>query len=93
MAMVDDATGHAEALLAGGETLAAAFGVLRRWIERHGVPEALYTDRKNIYVTEREPSDEEQRLGTGALWSRSCACAQSTRSSRQTRFSALLRTS
>ena len=48
MAMVDDATGRTEALLAEGETLAAAFGVLRRWIERYGGPETLYTDRKNI---------------------------------------------
>lgn len=74
MVMVDDATGHTEALLAEGETLAAAFGVLERWIERHGVPEALYTDRKNIYVTDREPSDEERRQGTGALTDFGRAC-------------------
>ena len=74
MVMVDDATGHTEALLAEGETLQAVFGVLRCWIERHGVPEALYTDRKNIYVTEREPSDEEQRQGTGALTDFGRAC-------------------
>lgn len=50
MVMVDDATNHTETFLARGETLAAAFSVLRRWIERHGVPEALYLDRRNIYV-------------------------------------------
>jgi transposase len=50
MVMVDDATNHTETFLARGETLEAAFAVLRRWIERHGVPEALYLDRRNIYV-------------------------------------------
>ena len=74
MVMVDDATGRTEALLAEGETLAAAFGVLGRWIERHGVPEALYTDRKNIYVSDREPTAEEKRLGTGALTDFGRAC-------------------
>jgi transposase len=74
MVMVDDATGRCEARLSQGETLAAAFGVLGHWIERHGVPEALYTDRKNIYVTQREPTDEEKRLGTGALTDFGRAC-------------------
>jgi len=74
MVMVDDATGHTEALLAEGETLQAAFGVLRQWIERHGVPETLYTDRKNIYVTDREPTHDEKRLGTGALTDFGRAC-------------------
>lgn len=50
MVMVDDATNHTEIFMARGETLEAAFTVLRRWIERHGVPEALYLDRRNIYV-------------------------------------------
>ncbi len=50
MVMVDDATNHTETFMARGETLEAAFMVLGRWIERHGVPEALYLDRRNIYV-------------------------------------------
>ncbi len=50
MVMVDDATNHTETFLARGETLEAAFAVLGRWIARHGVPEALYLDRRNIYV-------------------------------------------
>ena len=50
MVMIDDATNHTETFLARGETLQAAFTVLERWIERHGVPEALYLDRRNIYV-------------------------------------------
>lgn len=50
MVMIDDATSHSETFLARGETLEAAFAVLRLWIERHGIPEALYLDRRNIYV-------------------------------------------
>src|SRR6202041_3302474 len=32
--------------------------VLRRWIERYGVPQALYTDWKNVYV--RPPNAQER---------------------------------
>ena len=32
------------------ETIWAAAAVLRRWIEQYGVPLALYTDWKNVYV-------------------------------------------
>jgi len=74
MVMVDDATGRTEALMAPAETGQAAFAVLRQWIERHGVPAALYTDRKNIYVTDREPTAEEKRLGKGALTDFGRAC-------------------
>jgi hypothetical protein len=74
MVMVDDATGRTEALMAGAETGQAAFEMLRKWIERHGVPAALYTDRKNIYVTDREPTAEEKRQGTGALTDFARAC-------------------
>jgi len=50
MVMIDDATGWCEIFFASGETLEAAFSVLRRWIERHGGPEALYVDARNMYV-------------------------------------------
>lgn len=49
------------------ETTRDALTVLRKWIERHGVPSALYTDRKSLYMAERKPSDEEKRQGSGAL--------------------------
>jgi hypothetical protein len=72
--MIDDATGRTEALMAPAETGQAAFGVLRKWIERHGVPTALYTDCRNIYVTDRDPTAEEKRQGTGALTDFGRAC-------------------
>jgi transposase len=57
MNLVDDATGTTLARLGAQETIWAAAGVLRRWIEKYGVPVALYTDWKNVYVraaTEKE---------------------------------------
>ena len=64
MVMVDDATGRTEVLMSQAETTQSALEVLRKWVERHGVPTALYTDRKNIYVSDREPTRQEKRQGT-----------------------------
>jgi transposase len=61
MNMVDDATSTVEALLGEGETIWAAARVLRQWIAKYGVPLALYTDWKNVYV--REPTEKEQLHG------------------------------
>jgi transposase len=58
MNLVDDATGQTLARLGAEETIWAAVDVLRRWIEAYGVPLALYTDWKNVYV--RPPNAEEQ---------------------------------
>jgi hypothetical protein len=41
---VDDATGTTLGRLGAQETIWAAVGVLRAWIERYGLPQALYTD-------------------------------------------------
>lgn len=60
MNMVDDATGTTAGLMAPQETTEAAMRLLWRWIQRYGIPMALYTDRKNVYITEREPTLEEQ---------------------------------
>jgi hypothetical protein len=61
MNLVDDATGRTLARLGDEETIWAAADVLRRWIEAYGVPLALYTDWKNVYV--RVPTAEEQVTG------------------------------
>src|SRR5438270_363981 len=42
--MVDDATSRSDGRFSAEETIWAAAAVLRRWIEQHGVPLALYTD-------------------------------------------------
>ena len=49
MNMVDDATGVTLCRLGEQETIWAAVAVLRAWIERYGIPWALYTDWKNVY--------------------------------------------
>jgi transposase len=73
MNLVDDATGRTRARLGDQETIWAAVDVLRRWIEAYGVPLALYTDWKNVYV--REPTAEEQVTGAVPLtqFGRMCA--------------------
>ena len=74
MNMMDDATGKTMALMSAQETTEAAMNLLRRWIERHGVPMALYTDRKNVYITDREPTLEEQLAGQEPLTAFGKAC-------------------
>ncbi len=59
--LVDDATSHTLGRLGAQETIWAAVDVVRRWIEQHGVPHALYTDWKNVYV--RPANAEEQATG------------------------------
>ena len=46
MNMVDDATGATMGLMDHQETTEAAMRQLWRWIERFGIPMALYTDKK-----------------------------------------------
>jgi transposase len=53
MDLVDDATGTTVSCMGAEETIWAAAGVLRKWIESYGVPKALYTDWKNVYVREQ----------------------------------------
>lgn len=74
MNMVDDATGTTMGLLAPQETTEAAMTLLRLWIERYGIPVALYTDRKNVYITGREPTVEEQLAGDKPLTAFGKAC-------------------
>lgn len=59
--MVDDATGISFGLFSVQETTWAAVDVLRAWIERYGVPRALYTDWKNVYV--RKATEGEKLRG------------------------------
>jgi transposase len=58
MNMVDDATSTTEARMGKEETIWAAVGVLRTWIENYGVPRALYTDWKNVYKRKATPGEQ-----------------------------------
>jgi len=61
MTMVDDATGRTQLRFGAEETIWAAAGILQRWIARYGVPRALYTDWKNLYL--RAPTTNERARG------------------------------
>jgi transposase len=73
LTMVDDATGRSLGRFGAQETIWAAAGVLRGWVERYGIPRALYTDWKNVYV--RLPNQEERATGAEPLtqFGRMCA--------------------
>ena len=74
MEMVDDATGTTLALMAEEETTEAAMRLLWEWVERFGVPQALYTDKKSVFVADREPTLEEQLAGETPLTTFGKAC-------------------
>ena len=74
MNMVDDATGTTFARMSEEETTEAAMWLLRGWIERYGIPEEVYCDRKNSFLIDREPTIEEQLSGTRALSPFELAC-------------------
>jgi len=74
MNMVDDATTTTMSLMAEEETTEAAMRLLWSWVERYGIPEALYVDRKNVFITDREPTMEEQLRGEAPLTHFGKAC-------------------
>jgi transposase len=63
MNMVDDATGMTMSFLRDQETTVAAMELLWAWIARNGIPQAVYCDRKNAFVLDREPTNDEQLRG------------------------------
>lgn len=63
MNMVDDATTTTLTLMDKEETTDLAMRLLWAWIDKYGIPEALYVDKKNVFVTDREPTIEEQLRG------------------------------
>ena len=65
LTLVDDATGRTWGRFGAQETIWAAAAVLRGWIEQFGIPRALYTDWKNVYV--RRPNADERETGAEPL--------------------------
>lgn len=74
MNMVDDATGVTLSLMAKEETTEAAMRVVWGWVAKYGIPAAIYCDRKNVYVTEREATMQEQLAGKEPLTAFGLAC-------------------
>ena len=76
MNMVDDATGATLSMLFEQETAEAAMTLLSCWIAKYGIPQALYGDRKNSFVIDREPTVEEQLAGVEPRSHFQKACAK-----------------
>lgn len=60
MALIDDASGRRKTWMASGETTVDALKLLWLWVARYGIPQSLYVDRKSVYITQRQPTVEEQ---------------------------------
>jgi transposase len=73
MNMVDDATSRTEALFSEQETTWAAVAVLRKWVSKYGIPKALYTDWKNVYVKEATAKQELRSEVAVTQFGRMCA--------------------
>ena len=73
MNMVDDATSTAGLRFEPQETIWGAVRSVRAWIRAYGIPMALYTDWKNVYV--RKPTEAEIAAGMAGLtqFGRMCA--------------------
>ena len=72
--MVDDATSKTLAEMGEEETIWAAADTLRSWIERYGVPLALYVDWKNLY--KRPATVKEQLHGEEPITQLGRMCAK-----------------
>jgi hypothetical protein len=74
MNLVDDATGTTLSLMSKEETTEAAMRVLWAWVRRYGIPASIYCDRRSVYITEREPTLEEQLEGVDPMTAFGLAC-------------------
>src|SRR6185437_7422062 len=48
--------------------------LLEHWVRRYGIPASVYVDRKSVYVTDREPTVQEQLAAMPALTQFGRAC-------------------
>jgi len=76
MNMVDDAQGTTQSLLEEEETIFAAMGLLWRWIELYGIPQSLYTDKKNVYVVDEKTREKAADSGLEVFTQFGRACQQ-----------------
>jgi transposase len=72
--MVDDATGIVLCRFEAEETSWAVLETLRAWVERYGIPRAIYADWKNVY--QYEPSERQKQAGECPLTQFGRVCAE-----------------
>ena len=63
MVLIDDATSEVFAWFSEGETTIAAMEAFSGYVERYGLPRALYVDRDSIYRCDREATMAENLAG------------------------------
>src|SRR6185295_2347172 len=76
MNMVDDAQGTTQSLLDEEETIFAAMRLLWQWIKLYGIPQSLYTDKKNVYVVDEKTREKAADSGAEVLTQFGRACRQ-----------------
>ncbi len=76
MNMVDDAQGTTLSWLAEEETIFAAMKLLWLWIARYGIPQSLYTDKKNVYVVDEKTREKAADSGQELFTQFGRACQQ-----------------
>jgi transposase len=76
MDMVDDANNTRLALFSGEETTEAAMRLLWAWIERYGIPLALYVDKKTVFVVDKKSRERAEDEGREALTQFGRACSK-----------------
>src|SRR5262252_2009073 len=76
MNMADDATSTTCSLMDSQETTVGAMKLLWLWIDKYGIPAALYTDRKNVYVADEKTKLKAELAGEEALTQFGRACKQ-----------------
>jgi hypothetical protein len=74
MRLIDDATNKREGYFAEEETIFAAMKVLWHWIDCYGIPRALYTDKKNVYVVDEKTRERAADSGEEVLTHFGKAC-------------------
>lgn len=74
--LIDDARGTTLSFLAEEETTEAVMRATWMWIERCGLPKALYADRKNVFFADRESTLEEQLADETPMAAFGAACAK-----------------
>ena len=74
MRLIDDATNKREGYFAEDETIFAAMKVLWQWINCYGIPRALYTDKKNVYVVDEKTRERAADSGKEVLTHFGKAC-------------------
>jgi transposase-like protein len=67
MGYIDDATGTIFGRFYDYEGTMPAMDSIKRYIERHGIPQSIYLDRHSTYKSTGKPTIEEELNGTGPM--------------------------